>query len=116
MLTIKIKNLRLRTIIGINETERSAKQDIIINAILCADSDKAFLSDDIGDTCNYRSISKKIISVVEESKFHLLEKLADKVLDIIMKDASIKKATVEIDKPNALRFSDSVSVEVTKER
>ena len=41
---------------------------------------------------------------------------ADFILGIIMEDGRIKRASIEVDKPHALRFADSVSVTVEAER
>ncbi|MFQ5479961.1 MAG: dihydroneopterin aldolase [Thermodesulfobacteriota bacterium] len=113
---IRIKDLRLRTIIGCNSWEREKKQDITINVLMDCDSDKAIISDDIQDTTDYREITKEIIESVEESEFFLIEKLAGFILDIVMKRKCVRSATVEVDKPHALRFSRSVSVEVSATR
>ena len=110
MAIIKIKNLRLRTIIGIEEAERQSPQDIIINAEIEVDATLAARSDDIGQTYDYKTITKSIIHAVEVSQFFLLEKLTDHILELIMEDARVLLATVEIDKPQALRFADSVSL------
>ena len=61
---IQIKDLLLRTIIGINEEERRARQDVLINIILYADTRAAGASDDIDDAVNYRTITKRIIQLV----------------------------------------------------
>ena len=116
MATIKIKNLKLRTIIGINSWERDNKQDVIINVALDFDATRAAKSDKLTDTIDYKTITKQIIKEVETSRFFLLEKLTEKVLNIVLANKKVKAATVEIDKPQALRFSDSVSVTLSKKR
>ncbi len=113
---IRIKDLRLRTIIGCNNWEREKKQDITINIVMDCDSEKAVTSDDINDTTDYREITKNIIEAVEESEFFLIERLAGFILEIIMLRPGVLSATVEVDKPQALRFSRSVSVEVSAAR
>ena len=113
---IKIKNLRLRTIIGTNDWERTNRQDVIINIKMRIDGEKVAATDDIIDTVNYRELTKTIIREVEKSNFYLLEKLADFILKIIMEDTKVIKAKVEVDKPQALRFSDSVSVSISAKR
>lgn len=116
MTTIRVKNLRLRTYIGFNEEERKNKQDVIINMKLTYDGGDAADSDNISDAFNYRTVTKRVIQHVEENSFLLLERLSEEVLALIMEAREIKSATVEIDKPHALRFADSVSVEATAER
>jgi D-erythro-7,8-dihydroneopterin triphosphate epimerase len=110
--TIRIKKLRLRAIIGINPEERLNKQDLMLNVTLVTDLQKAIETDAEATALNYRSITKKIIHYVENSEFYLLEKLADSILQIVLQDPLVLNATVEVDKLHALRFSESVSVEI----
>ena len=110
---IRIKNLHMRTIIGINSWERVDKQAVIVNAELEFDGTMAFESDDIDQTLDYRTISKKIIEHVENSQYQLIEALAGNLLKIIMEEPRVKRARIEVDKPNAVRSADSTSVEVS---
>ena len=110
MATIKIKNLRLRTLIGIEPHELKNEQDIIINIKIKYDYQKASQSDNIDDTVNYKELKQSIIKHIQSNHFLLVEKLVSSILDLIMEDTRIQQAKVEIDKPHALRFCDSVSV------
>ncbi len=110
--TIRIKNLRLRTFIGFNEEEKTKKQDVIINIELRYDATLAKQSDSVADACNYKILTKKIIALVEEQAFDLLEKMAGDIIDLITDIGKIHYASVEIDKPHALRFADSVSIKM----
>ncbi|MEW9799178.1 dihydroneopterin triphosphate 2'-epimerase [Alteromonas sp. CYL-A6] len=108
--TIKIKNLRLRTYIGINEDEIRNKQDVVVNAKIRYNAETATNTDDMSDALNYKTITKAIIKLVEDNRFYLLEKLTADVLAIAAEHHSVTYAEVEVDKPHALRFSDSVSL------
>lgn len=112
MATIHIKNLRLRTFIGFNEEEKTKKQDVIINIQLVYNASLAAESDSVDDACNYKILTKKIIALVEQQSFELLEKMAADILNLIAEVGDIHSASVEIDKPHALRFADSVSVKM----
>lgn len=107
---IKIKNLRLRTYIGINDDEIANKQDVIVNARIQYSALDAANSDDMAKALNYRTITKQIIALVENNRFSLLEKLTADVLALASDHPSVTFAEVEIDKPHALRFADSVSL------
>jgi D-erythro-7,8-dihydroneopterin triphosphate epimerase len=113
---IKITNLHLSAIIGCNDWERIKKQQILINISMEFDPYPAIDRDDLNLTLDYRSIKKRIIAEVENSSFMLLEKLTNHILEIIMSNASVLSATVRVDKPKALRFADSVSVELSAKR
>ena len=108
--TIRIKNLRLRTYIGIKDDEIKNKQDVVVNVVIHYDGNKATNSDNIDDALNYKGITKAIIALVEDNRFYLLEKLTADILDIAAEHPWVKFAQVEVDKPHALRFSDSVSL------
>ena len=112
---IHIKNLLLRTIIGINEEERRNKQDVLINITLYTDHTTA-ASDDIADTVNYRTITKQTIKLVEESQFNLVEKMALEITNLCLADPRVERAVVTVEKPGALRFAHSVGVTVDRMR
>ncbi|HEX9879658.1 MAG TPA: dihydroneopterin aldolase [Candidatus Binatia bacterium] len=113
---IFIKNLRLKTIIGINDWERHEKQDVVINVELELGGSQAGETDCIDDTVNYKSLTKNIIREVEQSQFYLLEKMAHRILQLALQDNRVARARVEVDKPGALRFADSVSVSCSAQR
>jgi D-erythro-7,8-dihydroneopterin triphosphate epimerase len=106
----------LRTVVGIFEWERNIKQDIVINLEIEFDGSKAIEKDDIEYTVDYKSVTKKIISEVENREFNLIERIAGDVAKIILEDKRVQRASVKVDKPGALRFADSVSVTLTESR
>ncbi|MBI3601876.1 MAG: dihydroneopterin aldolase [Candidatus Omnitrophica bacterium] len=116
MARIQISDLSLRAVIGTNNWERKNRQDVLINVTMDYDASQAARTDHIKDAVDYKTITKRIIKTVEGSHFHLLEKLADTVLKAVMSDKKVKSATVRIDKPHALRFARSVSMELTTQR
>lgn len=110
---IRISNLRLRTIIGINDWERTTLQDVVVNIEIEAEIERAAQTDSIDDTLDYKNLTKQIIQHVEESSFQLIERLASSILDLILTLPRAVSAKVKVDKPGALRFADSVSVELS---
>jgi dihydroneopterin aldolase/D-erythro-7,8-dihydroneopterin triphosphate epimerase len=113
---IQIKDLLLRTVIGINEEERRNRQDVLINITLFADTRAAGASDDIDDAVNYRTITKQVIAMVESSRFFLVEKMAAEIASICLDDARVERVKVCVEKPGALRFARSVGVEIERAR
>lgn len=109
---IVIKDLRLRTFIGIKQEEIDNKQDVIINIRIGYDCENASQSDDVLDALNYRTITKKIIDFVENNKFSLLERMVKDVLSIIAQNKQVIWSEVSIDKPFALRYADSVGLKL----
>jgi D-erythro-7,8-dihydroneopterin triphosphate epimerase len=109
---IYITDLLLNCIIGINDWERTQKQDVLINITLYADLSRPCETDSIEDTIDYKEIKKQIIEMVVNSNFYLVEKLAASVAGICLANPLIKAANVRVDKPGALRYSKSVGVEI----
>lgn len=113
---IHIKDLLLRTIVGINPGERANRQDVLINITLYTDHHAAAASDDIADAVNYRTLTKQIIKLVEDSQFYLIEKMAAEITNICLDDPRVERALVTVEKPGALRFARSVGVTVDRSR
>ncbi len=113
---ILIRNLLLRAVIGVNEDERHSVQDVVLNITLETDTRTPGRTDRIEDAVNYRTIAKQIIAHVESSQYYLVEKLAAEVARICLAYPGVRRATVTVEKPGALRFADSVGVEITRTR
>jgi D-erythro-7,8-dihydroneopterin triphosphate epimerase len=109
---IRIKNLRLRAVVGVNPWERTEAQAVIINLEAEFNGQAAAVSDKLQDTIDYRTISKKVIELVEKSDYQLIETLAGHILGTVMEDQRIYRAKVEVDKPSAIKSADSTSVEL----
>jgi len=114
---IYIRDLALRTIIGIFPEERTKRQDVVVNVVLEVKSHApAAASDDIQDATDYKSITKELIHHVEGSSYNLIETLAERCAEICLAAPRVLSARVSIDKPGALRFARSVAVEVFREQ
>ena len=116
MARIRVKDLRLRTFIGINEDEIVNKQDVLINLTVLYPAQEAVRDNDIDHALNYRTITKAVIQHVEGNRFALLERLTQEILDLVMQNTTVRYAEVEVDKPHALRFAESVSITLAGRR
>jgi D-erythro-7,8-dihydroneopterin triphosphate epimerase len=113
---ILINDLRARCIIGVNESERHEKQDVIVNLELWADLSKPCRSDDFADTVDYSAIKKRVLAAVEASQHFLIEALSQEIADICLSFPLVRKVRVILEKPTALRFTRSVAVDITREQ
>lgn len=113
---VHIKELLVRTIIGINPEERVKRQDVLINITMFADLRPAAASDDIADAVNYKTIAKQVIEMVETSQFYLVEKMAGEIAAICLADERVARVIVSVEKPGALRFARSVGVTIDRGR
>ncbi|MEZ6047037.1 MAG: dihydroneopterin aldolase [Planctomycetaceae bacterium] len=113
---IVIKDLLLRAIIGINDDERINRQDVLINLTLDVDTRPAAASDAIEDAVNYRSLTKEVIDLVENSSYKLVEKLAEEVAKLCLKFPGVNRVHLCVEKPGALRFARSVGICITRDQ
>lgn len=110
-----IRDLLVRGIIGLNDWEREAAQDILINLELYADVRAATAGDDPARILNYRTVAKAVIAHVEASRPLLVETLAEGIAAIAL-DHGAERVVVRVEKPAALRFARSVGVEIIRDR
>ncbi len=117
MAIIRVKNLLIRTYIGFNPEELVNKQDVLINLEIETDIPaEALEADEPVGIFDYKTITKKVIAMVQDGQFKLLEVLTKKILDLAMEDERVIRVRVEVDKPHALRFAESVSLQMEARR
>lgn len=111
-----IKDLRLRARIGIGEYERRDKQDLIINIEFESDQAAAAQNDDMAYAVDYRALNKDVIALVEGNEHRLVETLAEGIAQACLKHGGVETVRIRLEKPGALRFADSVGVEIHRAR
>lgn len=107
---IKVKNLRLKTILGIHEWEKHIDREIIINAEIETNHRDCLTSDDISDAINYEEIVSKIKNLLHSKRFKLIEKMTAELMDKIMEDKRITRCKLEVDKVGVIPGIDSFSI------
>ncbi|MBF0611940.1 MAG: dihydroneopterin aldolase [Magnetococcales bacterium] len=112
---IIIRGLRLRCTIGVEEWERHVIQELTSDLDLYFPLQTAGISDDIAQTINYKTLTKQIIQLAESSRFFLVEALAEAMANLCLQQGALQ-VRVQLEKPGALRFADSVGVEIHRSR
>ena len=107
---IFIHALKTETIVGIFDWERQVKQTVVLDIEFSGDIRKAALTDSIDDTLNYKRVAKRVLSFVEESRFHLVETLAEHVAMLILEEFAVAWVSISLSKPGAIRNSRDVGV------
>jgi len=113
---ILIKNILARGIIGIREWEREKAQDILINLELFTEERKPDMPDVIESCIDYSQVTKKVLALAEHAQRFTLEALAEDIAQLCLEDPKVLKTTVRVEKPGAVRFSQSVGVEIDRSR
>jgi len=107
---VLIEGLEVRTVIGIYDWEREIRQTVRLDLEMAWDISKAGQSDDISDTLDYKSVSKRMIDFVEASEFGLIESLAEHCAKIILEEFHVSWVKLKMSKPGAVRGSENVAV------
>jgi len=111
-----IRDLAIRCIVGIDEHERREKQDVLVQITLHTDLRQAGRTDALEDTVDYRALKKRILRLAEESRFQLIEALAQSIADECLRHNRVQRVEVAVEKPGALRFARTVGVEIVRTR
>lgn len=105
-----IEDLRIETIIGIYDWEREVKQIIALDIEMAADNTKPASTENIEDALNYKAVSKRMIAFTEESKFQLVETLAERLVKIILNEFDVPWCRLKLRKMGAVTGSKAVGV------
>ena len=111
-----IRDLRAHCIIGVREEERLRKQAVLITLSLSVDLAPAGKSDRLSDSVSYSALQKTILASVEDSRFSLVEALAEAVAGICLREPAVRRVKVRVEKTGARRLARRVGVEIVRRR
>ena len=111
---VVIKNLLARGIIGVYDWEREKPQEILINITLFGDLSQAGESDDINNSINYKTVAKGAQNLAENCQRLTVEALAHDIANFCLETPCVEKVSVRVEKPGAVRFAESVGVEIER--
>ncbi|MDA1044984.1 MAG: dihydroneopterin aldolase [Verrucomicrobia bacterium] len=113
---IHIRDLAVTCIVGANPRERIEEQTVLLNITLNCDLSVSCASDDLSDTIDYKVIKDRIIEELTPTKYILIERMADHVAALCLRDKRVSRVIVSIDKPGALTSARSVAVEISRDQ
>ncbi|MBF0614724.1 MAG: dihydroneopterin aldolase [Magnetococcales bacterium] len=111
---IRISDLTVHCVIGIQEWERLTRQEVRITLTLTTDTRSAGTSDRIDDTIDYKALTKQIIAHAEHSTCLLVEALAEQIATLCLTHPRVEAVQVTVEKPGALRYARSVGVTIKR--
>ena len=113
---IHLSDLKIETIVGIFDWERTTRQTVSFDFEFPADARHAAKLDRIEDTLNYKSVAKKVIAYVEKSEFQLVETLAERGAELILQEFDLPWVKLSISKLGAIRGSREVGITIERTR
>ncbi|WP_226467654.1 dihydroneopterin aldolase [Luteimonas panaciterrae] len=105
-----IEALEIEALIGIYDWERRIRQPLLFDLEMDFDNRKPAASDDIADTLNYKDVSKRLIEFVSQSDYGLVETLAERCAEIVLKEFGVARVRLKLSKPGAVRGARAVGV------
>ena len=105
-----LRGLRIETTIGIYDWEKQIKQPVILDLEMASDIAKGAASDRIEDALDYKAVSKRLKQFVSESRFELVETLAERCAAIITDELGVPWVRLTLNKTGAIPDSGGVGV------
>ena len=81
---------------------------------LAGDCRRAAVRDEVDDTLNYKSLSKRLIEFVGDSECQLVETLAEQIAQLVMSEFDVPWIRLKLNKEGALRGASGVGVVIER--
>ena len=112
---VYIRELEVRTIIGIFDWEREQRQVVSLDLEMGSDIATAAATDTIENALDYKAVAKRLIDFIEKSEFFLVETLAERVADLVVNEFNVPWVKLRLGKPGAVTGSKDVGVIIERE-
>ncbi len=113
---IFLKNLKLKTKIGIFDWEKQIDQVINVNLEVGSDIKKAADTDNVKYSLDYKKLANRIKEFVKTNNYELIEALIENMAKTILVEFNVKYVTISISKIGAIRDSEEVGITITREK
>ncbi len=115
--TIALRGIRAYGRHGANPGERDFPQPFDIDLEVDLDLSRARRSDALAETVDYAALHARVVAIVRDRSFALLERLGQELLDEALRDPRVRGARVTVAKPGLLDgATPSVSISVERGR
>jgi dihydroneopterin aldolase len=113
---IFIRGLKVETIIGIYDWERTLVRPLVFDVELGFDTREAASSDRMRDSIDYAAVGQTIRDIAVELKPQLLETLAEKIARTLFDRFPVLSVHLTIDKPGAIPDVKGIGVVIDRRR
>ena len=109
---IFLKNFETRISMGIHESEKKARQRVMINVDLYLEPDARIERDHISETVDYDFLRREIGVLADSGHFHLQETFCEKILAICLARPGVVAVRVSSEKPDVYPDCESIGFEI----
>ena len=111
-----IRELKVQTVIGAFEWERSIRQTVVLDLEMAASVAKPAATDKLEDALDYKAVADRITAFADKSSFHLVETLAESIATILLQEFGVSWLRLRVSKPGAVRSAKDVGVLIERGR
>lgn len=111
-----ITDLVFNALIGIHDFEKKKEQKIKFNIEIDTNPILEAAEDDLDSIVNYEIIINKIKLITRKKHYNLLEILAEDIFSNLFINKNIIKIKLRIEKPEIIKNTSSVGIEIIKKR
>jgi dihydroneopterin aldolase len=111
---IRIRDLKVRTRLGVPEAERNLAQTVSVNIIMEVPGRFESLRDEIDRTVDYHAVARRVAEVAGHRERRLAETLAVQLAETLLSEFPLAAVEVEIEKA-ILPQAAAVGVKVRRE-
>jgi len=111
-----ITDLVFNTLIGIHDFEKEKEQQIKFNIEIDVNPLLKAVENDLKSIVNYENVISKIKLISRKKHYNLLETLAEDIFTNLFLSKNIIKVKLRIEKPEIIKNTSSVGIEITKKR
>jgi dihydroneopterin aldolase len=112
--TIRIRGLKVETIIGVHAWEKKLPRTLVIDLELAADVARAARSDALADALDYHAVAQAASAFVAASRFQLIETLAQRLAEKLQTEFAVGWLKLEVHKPGAVAGAQDISVSIER--
>ena len=115
---IRLKNMVFYGYHGVSDMEKTLGGKFEVDLELFLDVSKAGRSDSLEDTIDYESIYNIVFGIIKNTKFYLVEALAESIAKEILTSFKIESLIVRVRKPHApIRgVLDTIEIQIERNR
>tara|TARA_B100000767_G_scaffold258089_1_gene266503 strand:+ start:214 stop:624 length:411 start_codon:yes stop_codon:yes gene_type:complete len=113
---VLIKDLIFNTLIGIHDFEKKQKQQIKFNIEIDINSSLTPANNNLNTIISYEDVINNIKTLTQKKHYGLLEVLAEDIFLSLFENKNIIKVKLKIEKPDVIKNTASVGIEITKKR
>ena len=111
---IILRDLRVDALIGIHRRERHVRQTLSIDLDIGIPGTTVFKSDKVADTIDYEQVALKIRELAASQHFRLVETLAERIAELLLKDMGAPWVKVSVAKIGILPNAKFVGVTIER--